>query len=52
MDCIKTMRLDEITKDVNVEKKEKRTKAAVEHSNLKMLGVMRRSHKEELRSGQ
>lgn len=41
------MRLDEITKDVNVE-----TKAAVEHSNLKMLGVMRRSHKEELRSGQ
>lgn len=51
MDGIKTVRLFEITKDVNLEKKEKRTKPALGHSNLKMSGVMR-NHKETLRSGQ
>lgn len=35
-----------------MEKKEKRTQAALEHSNLKMLGVMWKNHKEKLRSGQ
>lgn len=39
MVSIKTMRLDGIIKDVNAEKEEKRTKAALGHSNIKMLGI-------------
>lgn len=46
------MKLDEIIKDVNVEKEEKRTKAALGYSNIKVFGVTKKNQKKKLRNGQ
>lgn len=49
----KTMKLDEIIKDVNVEKEEKRTKTTLGYSNIKIFGVMKKNQKKKVRrSGQ
>lgn len=49
----KTMKPDEIIKDVNVEKEEKRTKATLGYSNIKIFGVMKKNQKKKVRrSGQ